>query len=233
MTLDSLVEPPVDPHDSVVFLDETGDERFSDATHQVFGLGGCAIRASLYDAVVREPWEEMKTHAFHDHRGRMHASEMKPNQIQVEALAAYFRQQEFLRIAAMVTPESRHSNATERLAECCVFISAALQSFAQDGRASRLFFVIEDSHRRPAHVSWYLRQQIMIQSGKGRNAVPVVVGTMDKLLGEAGLEVADFVMHAAGGQMRRGLSPTVEHRKDFATVFTDARQSLVRFTFVR
>lgn len=223
----------IDPDDLLVFLDETGDESLTDDSHPVFGLGGCAIRLALYDAALRDPWSDLRRHYFPTVLGAMHAHELKPSQRQLKGLSSFFRSWPFLRVAALVSRRSNSATQATALSACCDFVSAALQHFAVNGRTPKLVFVLERSQQRETATTRFLRQRaVLVPDHRSGQRVPVTVSVMAKADCEAGLEVADFIMHAAGGQVRSGSLDGARHRKDFQAVFSDVDQSWVRFALL-
>ena len=59
---------PVPPSSLVVWIDETGEELFSDPSYPLFGLGGCAVLSRDYGRLVAEPWRQVKRNTVHDRR---------------------------------------------------------------------------------------------------------------------------------------------------------------------
>lgn len=41
----------LEPTCLIVFIDETGEEAFSDKNYAIFGLGGCAVLATDYEKI--------------------------------------------------------------------------------------------------------------------------------------------------------------------------------------
>ena len=61
MTAPPSQEPePITPATLVIFLDETGDEQYTDPKHPVFGIGGCAIISDDYVRRIQRPWTLLK-----------------------------------------------------------------------------------------------------------------------------------------------------------------------------
>src|SRR3954453_13606754 len=51
---------PIPPANLLIFLDDTGDENYSDKRHPVFGIGGCAIVSDEYFRRTQKPWNLLK-----------------------------------------------------------------------------------------------------------------------------------------------------------------------------
>ena len=63
--------------------------------------------------------------------------------------------------------------------------------------------------------------------------IPVDHCFMEKKYGEIGLEVADFIVSAAGSQTRRVLRAAMGFAKDFQDVFQAVPRVLVRFCLIK
>src|SRR5262249_8731825 len=75
-------------------------------------------------------------------------------------------------------------------------------------------FIHEASDRADHLLEAYFGESVVHIGGK---RVPTHRGLMSK--GDEALEVADFIVQAAGAQVRRGMKADDVHRKDFAAVF--------------
>jgi hypothetical protein len=75
-------------------------------------------------------------------------------------------------------------------------------------------FVHEASERGDALLEKYFGESVVIIDGK---RIPVHHAIMPK--GDEALEVADFIVHTAGCQARRGIRPQSSVRRDFEVIF--------------
>ena len=89
--------------------------------------------------------------------------------------------------------------------------------------------VFESSHRanRPIQSAFQ-----SFEFSRESERIPSECGFMPKSLGEPGLEVADFAMHAVGGQARSMLTTRDTFRRDFRAVFHTADPTLSHFNEV-
>jgi hypothetical protein len=94
----------VGPACLLFFIDETGHETFADKNYPVFGLGGCAITSSAAEGTIAKPWRAMKAEYFGGENVPLHANELRnPTSEQLAALAKFFREQQFARLAVTMS----------------------------------------------------------------------------------------------------------------------------------
>lgn len=216
------------PDALVVFVDETGHERFADPEYPVFGLGGCATFVAKYGEVVRDPWEEMRAQHFEGES--LHASEMHDaSQEQLEAIGTFFREQEFIRIAVTLAAETEIPDGVESYQLTAPALLNRLSDFGFSPVPSSVVLILEESQRTRGiaerHFSGY---HLEAPYGEARRQIDLERYFMPKSAEEAGLEVADFIMHAAGTQRRVGVvGDDTRVRKDYDVVFRAVDDRLV------
>lgn len=209
------------------FVDETGGESLDDPHFPVFGLGGCLVRTVDYLETVAGPWRKMMALQFGGFGVRMHAAELSPSKEQLAALNDFFTTGRFFRIAAVVkkstqigpgvasTYEAAGTMLLRSLAAvlnrvACTGVTTVFEASDRGDRLAQTFFPAARAHAGP-------------------NEIPLRWGSQTKAAGEPGLEVADFIMHAAGTQARRHEQGQRIDRKDFACVFKIAEGRLVEY----
>jgi hypothetical protein len=210
----------VGPACLLFFIDETGQENFADPRYPVFGLGGCAITSSSADAVIAQPWRAMKAAHFGGEDVPLHASALRNRTPeQVAALGKFFREQQFARLAVTM---SRSSVLPVGKTPFEVTAGAMMNRYTDllrrvSPEPNELAFLHEASDRLDQLVQEHFGGTVAQINGK---MVPVHKGLFEKLHGLPELEVADFIMHAAG---RRALQihrdPAKPFGKDFEVVF--------------
>ena len=77
-------------------------------------------------------------------------------------------------------------------------------------------FIFEASERGDALVQRYFSDIVVTIAGV---RVPIQLGIMPKWAGDEALEVADFIVHAAGTQARNWDTGDKRFRRDFEAVF--------------
>ena len=216
----------------LVGIDETGHESPSRSNHPVFGLGGCAVPVSLYRTLVREPWISLKEAHFGGRQSPLHANELRdPSPIQVAALAEFFRSHGFGRIAVTVSTRTVCIPALPayQLASRGVLerIARLVGRFGCDGAA----LVVEESTRGDVLAGSYFEgYHLELRCDEETVKLPLLKFRMSKSHIEPILEVSDFIVHTAGGQVRsahRGIAWGA--RRDFDVVFRSIDPSLAEF----
>ncbi|AUM14721.1 hypothetical protein [Ketobacter alkanivorans] len=99
------------PNTLVFAIDDTGNERFKDPAHPVFGLAGCGFMVIDYVRLIDGPWSNLCNRLFGSVERPLHASEIQFTRDQIEGLSEYFKSYEFFRVG--VTTRHEISNETE------------------------------------------------------------------------------------------------------------------------
>ena len=218
-----LVQPDDTPR-LLVFIDETGHEELADLQHPVFGLGGCCCLATHYHADVVEPWRRAKAATYGDPDHRAHATGARFTQRQMRRLGRFFRDGAFYRIATVLTRSTDfdslglityYESTAAALLDCCATV-------ADRAAATDVELTFEASQRGDRLVRAFMRRARLANS-----EIPYTIRS--KTEAEQGLEVADFVMHAAGRHARAHEVGGRDRGRDFQAVFDDCAPELVDF----
>ena len=215
----------------IVGIDDTGHESFADEAHPLFGLGGCAVRAADYFRYLDDPWHELKKRYFGGPDIKLHASKLRnPSQVQVEALGVFFKNLPFFRFATVSARTARNETIETIVHLVSVMVMQQVAAFAQRTQPSAIVFIIETSER----VDRALRMHFgAYRFGNGEIEIQPSVLLASKDARASCVEVADFVVHPAGAQVRNRLRGFKNlHniiRKDFDAVFHTVDRKLVDY----
>jgi hypothetical protein len=216
-------------HCLLFYVDETGHEDFDDHQYPVFGLGGCAQLAGLHHRHIDQPWRNIKDTLFPEFKDRaMHASELRhPTQSQLNALGEFFAEGLFSRLAVVTRCDvTLPTNYTTIDAVAVAFLNKAAK-IAEHHLFDSLGFIFESSDRTNSAIrKAFSRFGLRREDG---TPLPIDCLFLPKTAQDPGLEVADFIMHAAGGQMRKDREERKGFRKDFEAVFRSVPRKMVEF----
>jgi len=207
----------VHPHCLMFFVDESGHEEFADPKHPVYVLGGCGLLAAAIDPVLRTPWREMKDRHFGGADKPLHASQLpNPTPAQAAALGAFFRNQAFGRFAVAMTKATSLPADTKPIEIMPGVLRKRWEELTPrfNPQPVEVAFIHEASERGDPLLERYFGKSVVVIDGQ---RVPTRHALMPK--GDEALEVADFVVHAAAGQARRGMVGDARPRRDFDAVF--------------
>lgn len=230
---DSVV---LEPTCLLVFLDETGDELFSDPRHPVFGLGGCAILVADYDQLVRTPWRQMKSRHFGGSDAPLYANELSaPSTEQLKALGDFFATGRFARLAAVASGRTEFPDGYPPYQLVSRTLCARIERIASHLTFSRIALLMESSERANILAEHFIGPYNKVQVEQHGHIVelPIDHYFVPKALNEVGMEIADFIVQAVGGQARSQLiNLTTAFRKDFASIFHNVPREMVEYVNV-
>lgn len=213
----------------IVAIDETGCEDYKDNNFPVFGIGGCAVLARDYAKLIDDPWRSLKATCFGGDDIALHAADLRfPTPDQLKALELFFTKLPFFRFAS--TSARTFDNGSE-LSNVNLLVMSVMHQvcdFVSWVRPSQVLFIFEHSQRIGREVYSVLKSYKM-ENDEYEIVPRVMYATKESRL--SCLEVADFVVHPAGAQVRNRISASKNKksniRKDFEVVFnkTDPRFS--------
>ena len=205
-----------DADDLLIFIDETGHETFA-GSQGFYGLGGCVVGAAAY-AYLKAKWGEVRQAINGDPNAPLHGSKITVDGKAEDfaALSTFFLDRAFLRIGVTTTkavglPLGMHP---------CVPVLGQLKEEVSVVAAMRpyksVWMIFESSQRADPIIENCFPQLIPMN---GFPPPPIVKRRMPKSSNEPGLEVADFIVGAAGSQVKRRLRQKGSFAPDFNDVF--------------
>lgn len=219
----------------LVFIDETGHEKLADRRYPIFGLGGCVVRADEYLSAIHNPWTSMKSTCFPQVTGPLHATGLRPTPQQATGIADVFLNGRFGRIASVLSNRTAINTSHVRYQLTTGSLMKRLENVALTfWPFSSIIFVLESSERADRLAIKYFGPYDKLE-GIGADDRPVVLPITklfaDKPAAVSGLEVADFIMHAAGKCVYGGGTGNgqARSRRDFQAVFASVPATLASF----
>ncbi len=215
----------------LVALDETGHEQPDPSDHPVFGIGGCALPVRDYEASVRNPWLRLKERFLGGVDLPAHATDLEITPPRVEAIASFFREGSFGRIAILSSHETEKPDILPDFKVVARWVLEKIVKFVRLFDCDGVVLVHEESSRGDALFSRYFSgYSIVTESKMTTTTLPFLKYRMPKRSLEPFLEVADLIVHAAGGQVRTSrVEGEWVARRDFGAVFRDVPDELSEF----
>lgn len=217
----------IEPNSFVLFLDETGHENLNDPKYPIFGIGGCAIMGDDYNNIVRKPWRQLKDDFFGNPDFPLHAAESQNfTKEQVKAIADFFITQTFSRFAAVMKITTDISEELIPYQSVALATMKKIEKLIPATQLKSAHLIFEASDRTDRLIARHFENFKILVDGQ---EIPTEKYRMTKAEHEAGLEVADFIIHTAGGQVRNRLNGSKNWRKDFSCVFKDVDPRLTSY----
>lgn len=220
---------PLTPDTLLVFLDETGDEQYSDPKHPVFGIGGCAIRSEEYVHRIRMPWVLLKRDVLGLINQPFHAVDFERSRPAIEKILAIntFLKRGFHRIAVTTDRNTARPNGYDGHETVSTVLFEYIRRLIGSYSSRRCMIFFEHSEK----AAELLGRNFPVRGMDARNLffekVAVDGFTMPKTSAEAGLELADLIIHTAGKQQRRHGKGYVDGIREFTL---DFQAVFMRFT---
>jgi hypothetical protein len=217
---DSLI---LTPNTLLVFIDETGNEDYSDPNNPTFGRGGCAVLGQDYKRLIKKPWHQLKRERLGGAKKPFHATDFeqsRPTKVQITGINQFLKRR-FWRFAVMSDggtslPDGVDGHRAVSLVTVR-FITRLVSTYAADVDRVALTFEASDKGNDLVRRDFDLASMRMVN----RSGRPIEVDGyfMEKKYMEAGLEVADLVAHTAGRQRRHQLRGKTGPLPDFEAMY--------------
>jgi hypothetical protein len=195
---------PIPSHNFLVFLDETGDEKYSDPKHAVFGIAGCAIISDEYVRRIQRPWNSMKRDVLNLAYRPFHAVEFERSGHTPKQIAAtnLFLTRSFYRIAVTTDVNTRRPKGFDGHRAVSTILFDYIRRLVARHSIRRCMVFFEQSDRGDP----LLERNLPLSNMPARNLFdePAEVAgfILPKRSMEAGLELADLIAHTSGKQQR-------------------------------
>jgi hypothetical protein len=223
------------PNDLLVCIDETGDASLRDPNHPIFGFGGCAITGADCRTAFDEPWKELKRAHFGSVHAPLHATSIDPgDKDAIQAIGRFFEGAPIARFATVLSRRTviagDSTDPYEALAHSFVDQLGRLFRHYQFHRLVLAFESSEAGNQQVERRFGKVRPILLGPDGPFRG--PVERCFIPKSAAVAAMEVADFIVQAAGGEERRRLNRKERRRRDFQAIFAPAAGRFADISFL-
>lgn len=232
LTLESSEGPiKLDRTDQLFFIDETGDEGFSDPNFPLFGLGGVGSNLGHYVDTIRPAWVHMKDKYFSGADKIFHAADLRtPTPEEIDALAHFFENFQTMRVAAVTTDQTAFGPGIIPIQATALCLQQRILSVLKyQNKFPRVYLLFEENPRIERDIERFFSnfQELDADGIK----IPVVGAFMPKTALEPGLEIADTIMHTTGAQVRNRLEKKLDNpdRKDWTSVWRSMPDQLCSY----
>ena len=219
MTSDTLA---LKPYTLLVFIDESGNEDYSDPNNPTFGRGGCGVLGADYKRLIKKPWRKLKREKLGGATKPFHAVEFgqsRPTKAQITGISR-FLEQPFWRFAVMSDARTELPDGVDgHQAVSLVTLNFVRKLVANYGNLTDVAFVFEASGRGDELVKRDFDLANMNFVNRSGNHIEVEGYFIEKKYMEPGLEVADLIVHTAGRQRRHQLAGKEGVVKDFEQMY--------------
>ncbi len=219
----------IDGDTLLIFIDETGGEYLKDKEFPVFGLGGCAVPAMFYKKVIDEPWKNLRRKLLGDDKKVLHASDLQLNSVpkeHLDAIGNFFINSQFKRIAAIISEKTKVDGGYGNYQIAATMISKRITQISlQNPHLSSIALFFEYSTSGNKLLKKYFRDIDFNNHGLKVNVSRYVASKGVS----TGLDVADFIIQAAGAQTRNRIAGNMCYRKDFESIFKKCDPNLQYF----
>lgn len=210
------------PTTLLVFIDETGNEDFSDPKNPTFGRGGCAVMGRDYRTLIKKPWRKLKRERLGGANKQFHATDFeqsRPTKVQITGINRFLKQP-FWRFATMSDSRTQLPDGIDgHRAISLVTINFIRRLVTTYEDATDVALVFEASGRGDKLVERDFDLANMNLVNGGGKLLEVEGCFMGKKQVEPGLEVADLIVHTAGRQRRHQIAGNQGAVKDFQQTY--------------
>jgi hypothetical protein len=209
----------------LVFVDDTGHETFA-GDQPYYGLGGCAVMIEAYEP-LKARWKSLRRLINGHEDLPLHASTLKPDPTHLGALVEFFRDQSFFRLAVTTTQNMDYpAHLLHSVQPVIEQLKKYVVSIISSTPCQSVAIIFEQSQRGDPLLQKYFGAL------QPNEAIPVEHCICPKSFAEPGLEIADFIVNAAGSETRRRERKTPGFAKDFQAVFHAVPDALHRFCMI-
>lgn len=221
--------PNISPDTLLFMLDDTGHETLA-GNHTVYGLGGIALKASYTQLQLWPAWRNLRTLVNGDPNKPLHAfefgQEARARPELYRPLGDFFREHLFARLAVTATVKTSLPDHLVLMQPVILTLKKYMADIAARSDCGSVAVVFESSERADGALTQHFGSLVVERDGLN---IPVEHCLMQKKYHEPALEVADFVVNAAGSMAHWRLEGKQGFPKDFVSIFHSVFAAFVRY----
>lgn len=198
----------------LVFLDESGHETFA-GDHPYYAVGGCAIMGRDH-RWVQGKWKELRKFINGDPEVPLHAAYLDYKPENLAELSKFFELPSFARLAVAATNKTDFAVDMHSMAAVMGMLKEHIARITSVLPCSAVALIFESSERGDPLVQRYFGELNLTENG---TQLPTEHCFMPKSANEPALEIADFIVNAAGTQARFRHKDKEDFAKDYQAVF--------------
>jgi hypothetical protein len=211
----------------LAFIDDTGHETCA-GSHDYYGLGGCAVMGYDYEG-LKARWRAVRALITGNADAPLHAASLTRNPDHLAALSEFFLDRAFARFAVTSTRNTAFRVDMHTAAPVMGILKQQVCRVAALTTCRTVALVFESSQRADPVLMKHFGELELEENGR---ALPVEHCIMPKSAAEPGLEIADFIINAAGSQTRRHLRGTSGFARDYEAVFHQLPRPFGQFSLI-
>jgi hypothetical protein len=209
----------------VAFVDDTGHEALVKG-QPFYGLGGCAVMGRDLNRLITQPWRAVRQYVTGSPDAQLHASEFPGTEENIAAVSEFFRKQSFFRFGAIFTADTELDDKLSVLRAMKVALQGRISEIVRRTLCKEVKVIFEASDRADDLIKEAFQD---FEVHRGWKHIPSECYFMPKAAGSEALEVADFVVHTIGRQVRRRLKERGSFVPDFRAIFHAVDRNLTSF----
>ena len=186
-------------HSFVVFIDETGDEKFGQPIRPVFGFGGCAVLGADLDRFIHVPWRTVRHAINGSPDAPLHAADL-PRPVKDDhmlSLGIFFASVPFSRFGVTCDRDTTLPLEFGRVHLVLEVLKERINAVLRYTWATDVIVIFEHTERLEKVIAAHFGDYSPHQFGR---VLSCNFYFMPKSANDPGLEVADFVVNACGTQ---------------------------------
>ena len=213
------------------FIDDTGTSSMKDVKYPVFGLGGCGFIIQEYVDNYRPKWNTVRKE-INGGKEALHATDLEMTSKKgIKMIAGFFSASVFARLCAITSEPAYFERGILPVEVVCKSLQQRMLEVLNKRTLPYLrevHIVFESGHRTDKEVKNYFTGFDKLR--RGRQEIKINFYLMKKSSLEAGIEIADFIMHASGNQVKMPIKKQKrKKRKDWSCIWDTKSKNISSF----